>query len=262
MNCTCKHCGQSFQAHPEERPAEHRLLCADSTCAEDVRGLMNGRKATLMATDPPYLVDYQGGNHPQSWSNRPEVRDKHWDDYLEAEGPAFFVAFLKVALEVALVDNPAVYQWHAFKRQSLVEQAWREVGLLVHQQIIWAKSRPVLGHSHYMWRHEPCFYGWIQGKQPTLRPPPNVSTVWDIDQIGLDGNHPTEKPSAIFARPIEYHTQPGGLCYEPFSGSGTSLVAAEIKGRLCYAIEKAPAFVAVALERLAAMNLQPRLSNA
>ena len=83
----------------------------------------------------------------------------------------------------------------------------------MHQQIIWTKARPVLTRSHYMWAHEPCFYGWPQGDMPEkhARPQPNLSTVWQIDQVGQqDGVHPTQKPTRLFEIPIEQHTRPGG----------------------------------------------------
>jgi DNA modification methylase len=240
----------------------HRLLCGDSTDAGDVARLMDGKRAVLMATDPPYLVNYQGGNHPQSWHNKASVKDKHWDDYHEGSGPEFFVQFLRVALEHALVPNAAIYQWHAHRRQALVEAAWHEAGLLVHQQIIWVKARPVLTRSHYMRQHEPCFYGWQEGHPPARKPPPNARTVWQVDQQGeSDGIHPTQKPLATVSPCIEYHTARGEICYEPFSGSGTCLVAAEQLGRLCYAVELAPEFVAVALQRLADMGLAPERAD-
>jgi DNA modification methylase len=229
---------------------DHRILCGDSTKAEDVIRLMNGERSRLMPTDPPYLVDYQGGNHPQSWHNKAEVKDKHWDDYREGDGPEFFSAFLRVALEHALTDRPAIYQWHATRRQVLVEEAWKQNGLLVHQTIIWFKARPVLTRSHYMWQHEPCFYGWIEGRIPELKPPADAKTVWEINQQGeSDGIHPTQKPVELVKRPIEYHTRPGDLIYEPFSGSGTAIIAAEQTGRRCYAMELAPEFVDVTITR-------------
>ena len=115
-----------------------------------------------------------------------------------------------------------------------------------------------------MWQHEPCFYGWIKGKAPAQIPPccGENSTVWAIDQQGeSEGLHPTQKPLEIFSRPISYHTRWGDICYEPFSGSGSQLVAAEQEGRVCYAIDLEPAFVAAALERLAGMGLTPRLEQ-
>ena len=228
----------------------HRLLCGDATGVEDVRRLMAGTRSPLMPTDPPYLVNYQGGNHPQSWHNRAEVKNKHWDDYQEGDGATFFTDFLRVALAEALSPNPALYQFHASSRQTLVEQAWRENGLLVHQQLIWVKSRAVLTHSHYLWQHEPCFYGWVQGKQPSKKPPTTATTVWSIDQAGeSSGLHPTQKPVELLRRMVEYHTRPGEAVYEPFAGSGTALVACEQLGRSCYALEVSPAFCDVVVQR-------------
>lgn len=227
----------------------HRLLCGDSTKSEDVTRLMNGQRAALMATDPPYLVDYKGGNHPQSSVNDPDVKDKHWDDYKDPKTSVdFFFAFLRLALDVALVENPAVYQWHASRRQALVEEAWTRAGLFVHQQIIWKKPRAILTYSHFMWGHEPAFYGWIEGKAPTSRPAPNLSTVWEIAGE-QDGIHPTQKPLEIFGIPIRSHTQEREIVYEPFSGSGSQLVAAEKLGRRCFAMELAPAYCDAAIAR-------------
>jgi len=228
----------------------HRLLCGDATKGEDVARLMQGERAVLMATDPPYLVNYRGGNHPQSWHNKQETKDKHWDDYAEGDGAAFYAAYLRAALAEALVPAPALYQWYATARHSLVEAAWREAGLLPHQQLVWAKARAVLTRSHFMWQHEPCLYGWVQGKPPARRPPANATTVWHVDQKGEQaGVHPTQKPVELFARPIAYHTLPGELIYEPFAGSGTALAAAEQAGRRCFALELAPAYCDVVVAR-------------
>lgn len=233
----------------------HRLLCGDSTMADDVVRLMDGQRAPLMATDPPYLVDYQGGNHPQSWANKPKVKDKHWDDYTDPDQAGdFFHRYLAVALEQALTDAPTIYQWHAASRADLVMDAWKRAGLLCHQQIIWVKARAVLGRSHFMWQHEPCLYGWIEGKQPAKnrRPPPDAKTVWQIDQQGnSDGIHPTQKPVETVRRAIGWHTRRGEVVYEPFGGSGTAIIAAEQTGRTCYAMELSPAFCDVIVQRWA-----------
>src|SRR5947199_4422910 len=102
----------------------------------------------------------------------------------------------------------------------------------------------------YMWSHEPCFYGWVEGNPPKLKPPASERTVWNVDQQGEQpGIHPTQKPVELFMRPIEFHTRPGDICYEPFSGSGTQLIAAERTARLCYAMEQEPRYVDVARAR-------------
>jgi DNA modification methylase len=121
-------------------------MYGDSTSEDDVLKLMDGARVPLCATDPPYLVDYDGTNHPQSFEREQAGKDnnKHWDSYIDqAASVEFFSSFLRVALEHALVENPAIYQWHASRRQALVEEAWKENGLLLHQQLIWAKSRPI-----------------------------------------------------------------------------------------------------------------------
>jgi DNA modification methylase len=210
------------------------------------------------------LVYYTADNHPSSAERQKAGKDKtankNWDAYHDPEtSVAFFSDFIRVAREHALVESPAVYQWHASRRQALVEEAWKANGLLWHQQIIWAKSRPILTRSHYMWAHEPAAYGWIEGRPPTLRPPVSgdCSTVWTIDNRADESKgggddkveHPTQKPVAIFERPITYHTRPGDIVYEPFSGSGSQIIAAERLGRRCFAMELAPEFVDVEIAR-------------
>jgi DNA modification methylase len=235
---------------------DHRLMCGDSTGPEDLARLMNGQKASLLSTDPPYLVDYSGGNHPASKGNKGNpARDKNWDEYVDPEASVeFYRKFLALGLQY-LKPNSAIYQWHAHRRQALVEQAWTACGLLIHQQIIWVKARGVLTHSHYLWAHEPCFYGWVEGQPPSKKPPSNERTVWQLDQQGSSMNiHPTQKPVELFMRPIEYHTEVGDICYEPFLGSGTQIIAAEKLGRRCFAMEKEPLYVDVARFRWEAFS--------
>jgi DNA modification methylase len=245
---------KAAQSAPVAKPGDiwllgdHRVGCMDSTCPDDVARLMNGEKASLMATDPPYLIDYTGGDHPASKGNKGNpARDKHWDDYHDPETSVkFYADFLKLGL-AHLKENSAIYQWHAHRRQALVEQAWTANGLLIHQQIIWVKTGGVLTHSHYLWRHEPAFYGWVEGQPPSKKPPANETTVWEVSsKIGNLNIHPTQKPVELFMRPIEYHTEVGDICYEPFLGSGTQIIAAEKLGRRCYAMEQEPLYVDVA----------------
>lgn len=231
--------------------SDNRLLCGDATDADHVSRLMGNEKASLMATDPPYLVDYRGGNYPASKSNRGRAsKDKHWDDYHDPESAVeFYVGFLRAALP-HLSPNTAIYQWHAHRRQSLVEEAWSQCGLLVHQEIIWVKARGVPSRSHYMWKHEPCLYGWVEGKPPVTKPPSDETTVWMVDQDGEQmGIHPTQKPIELFAKPISFHTRINDICLEPFSGSGTQLIACERLGRRCYALELEPRYVDIAIAR-------------
>ena len=245
---------------------EHRLLCGDATEAAAVQRLMAGERAVLMATDPPYLVDYDGGNHPQSWRkdgerSDPATQTKHWDGYVDQQSATeFYGAYLRSALAEALDDRPTIYQFFGMMRFETVLAAWRENGLLAHQVVIWHKSRVVLGRSWYMYDYEPCLVGWVAGRQPVpeRRPPANAAAVWQV--ASTEGNeaviasHPTVKAVELIRRPIAYHTQAGELLYEPFAGSGTAIVACEMTGRRCYAVELAPQFVDQAVLRWQAFS--------
>lgn len=235
-------------------------MCGDSCQAQDVGRLMAGRRAQLLATDWPYGVGYDGGNHPATWNKagrRISAADKtrHWDDYHDAdELAAFYADCLRNALAIALVSRPLIYTFFAMMKAPLVYAAWQEVGLLPHQVLIWAKSRRVLGRCDYLWDYEPLLYGWVKGRRPRpeRRPPASATAVWSVGSAiedGQGGLHPTQKPVELIRRPIEYHTRVGELIYEPFSGSGTALIAAEMTGRSCAAMELSPAFCDAARRR-------------
>jgi DNA modification methylase len=239
---------------------EHRLLCGDATDADQVKRVMDGARAGLMATDPPYLIDYDGGHHPQTWGNggkraKADVATKHWDDYTDHDAAVgFYQSFLAAALSEALAERPLIYQWFAMMRVEVVLAAWRANGLLVHQVIVWHKTRSVLTHSDFLWNYEPAAYGWIAGLRPpsALRPPADAATVWEVASAiedGAAGIHPTQKPVELIRRPIAWHTAPGAAIYEPFAGSGTALIAAEMCGRRCCALEISPAFCDVIVTR-------------
>jgi DNA modification methylase len=260
-------------AQPTSQPGDlwvlggHRLLCGDSTSAVDVKRLMNGERAILFATDPPYLVDYDGTNHPQNSARKAKVAKGDtsgtdgnkdwsatygvtWDD--ASQGPDLYRGFIKAAIAEAIEPNAAWYCWHASRRQAMLEEVWTEMGAFQHQQIIWNKEKGVLTRSRYLWKHEPCLMGWIKGNMPPKAEDATfLSSVWDIH--GLSGeerpDHPTPKPLDCFAIPMRQHVEPGGLCYEPFSGSGSQIMAGESVGRRVYAMEISPTYVDVAVER-------------
>ena len=228
---------------------EHRLLCGDSTSATDVRRLMNGERAALFATDPPYLVDYDGSNHPtrnKDWSPSYGVT---WDD--SSQGAELYDGFIAAAVAEAIAEDAAWYCWHASRRQAMLEACWEKAGAFVHQQIIWVKDRGVLTRSHYLWKHEPCFMGWVRPHRPPKVADETLASTWVIPSLNGDErpDHPTPKPLDCFAIPMRQHVARGGLCYEPFSGSGSQIMAGEATGRRVFAMEISPAYVDVAVER-------------
>jgi DNA modification methylase len=230
---------------------------------------MDGHKAQLLATDPPYLVDYTGDNRPKAgkdWSNL-----YHEVDIQDAYG--FYKGYLSIALQYIEKDS-AIYMWHASKRIDVIQQVFNELGILIHQMIIWVKPCAILTYSIYPWRHEPCIFGWLQGNKPKIKGAANkTGTVWvtgllrtgdpespeyytDIWEVDWDGkkrspgkDHPTIKPTEVFAIPMRVHTNPGDICYEPFNGSGSQIIAAERLGRRCFAMELEPVFCDVAVRR-------------
>jgi DNA modification methylase len=252
---------------------DHRLLCGDSTNPEDVGRLMGQVRAKLFATDPPYCVDYTG-------KDRPKSRGKDWsDEYNETDIKdleQFLVQVYTIGLAV-VSPHAAMYLWHADKRRSVIQKVAESLGIIIHQQLIWVKPCMVFGYSFYAWRHEPCVLMWRKGSKPeidkekrtltnavtTVWPvglqrtgdpttPAYYSDVWELDYDGKrhrSGPHPTMKPVEVFAIPMRIHTQPGDVCYEPFSGSGTQIIAAEKLGRRCFSLEKQPFFVDVAVRR-------------
>jgi len=243
---------------------KHRLLCGDSTKPDDVVRLMQGERAALFATDPPYLVDYDGTNHPVSKkapARRKKLANKDWSgDYIEqphwddsSQGPQFYEAFMQVAIDHAIAEDAAWYCWHASRRQAMLEACWTKFDVLHHQQIIWAKSRAVLTRSILLWAHEPCLFGWRSGKKPRVNREGFESwptTVWNIPSSEVETReHPTSKPVRVFTLPMELHTVPGEICYEPFAGSGSQHIAGEKTGRRVFGLELSENFCDVIINR-------------
>src|SRR5262249_20893723 len=261
--------GDEFDTTPDEEQTrvrsgelwqlgDHRLLCGDSTNKNDVIRLMIGERAVLFATDPPYLVEYDGTNHPNKWNDPPERKNnnKDWSETYHdwdsaADQPGLYEGFISVAVEHAITEHAAWYCWHASRNQAMVESVWERFGAFVHQQIIWVKDRSVLTRSWYMWAHEPCFFGWLRGNKPKRCASDYPSSTWQVETVAAFAKteHPTSKPIELFTIPIRQHTEAGDLCYEPFAGSGSQIIAAERLSRRCFAIERETKYCDVILRR-------------
>ncbi|WP_423209312.1 site-specific DNA-methyltransferase [Paracoccus yeei] len=228
---------------------DHRLLCGDATSHDDVRRLMNGERAVLFATDPPYLVDYDGSNHPTRNRDWSASYGTTWDD--SSQGAELYENFIAAAVAEAITEDAAWYCWHASRRQAMLEACWEKAGAFVHQQIIWVKDRGVLTRSHYLWKHEPCFMGWRRPNRPPKVAEQTLPSTWEMASFTKDErpDHPTPKPLDAFGIPMRQHVARGGLCYEPFCGSGSQIMAGEANDRRVFAMEISPAYVDVALER-------------
>ncbi len=251
---------------------QHRLLCGDSTDPTQVRLVMNGHKAGLFATDPPYLVNYDGRNHPgkratanKDWSGSYCVDEVSWDD--PELNPELYEKFIATAVSEAIKPDAAWYCWHASRRQGMVEAAWNKHGAFVHQQIIWCKDRPILNYSWYTWQHEPCFFGWVRPSKPPRYSEEYPSTIWNVPTVspGSNTEHPTSKPTLLFEIPMLQHTRPGEVCYEPFAGSGSQIIAAHKLKRRCHALEISPRYCDVIVRRYIALagehSVAPELAD-
>jgi len=237
---------------------EHRLICGDSTVSSDVKRVMDGQKAVLFATDPPYGAN--SGNIGFT-AQRDDIEAITKDDLLGIEMQTFLETAFRAWIP-HLTENTAWYLWHPMLTQGyFAAAAAAAADLIIHRQIIWVKEQFIFGRGDYHWRHELCFYGWRQGHRPEWYTERNQDTVWNIawgEKRGAIG-HPTAKPPEIFARPMRNHSRPGDICAEPFAGSGSQYIAGEQLGRRVYGSEISPAYVAVTLERLSQMGLKPKL---
>lgn len=225
----------------------HRLMCGDSTAVTDVEKLMGGHRAKLFATDPPYGINHVEVSQEkgQSKGYKKIANDDLQDEALKE----FLFSAISTGIAAACENNFAFYMWHAVKKEANIAAA-AAAGILFHRQIIWVKPHFVFGRGQYHWRHELCLMGWLQGNEPPFYGERNQSTVWEIGREN-DKIHPTQKPVAISEIPILNHTKPGEICYEPFSGSGGQLIAAEKLGRRCFGMELEPHYCTVILKRWA-----------
>ena len=219
---------------------KHRIVCGDSTQPETVAKCLNGVKPHLMVTDPPYGVEYDPSWRKDAGVNKNEkkmgkVENDDRADWTEAW---------------ALFPGEVAYVWHAGKQTAVVQQSLENCDFAMRSQIIWSKDRFALSRGDYHWQHEPCWYAVKSGGKGYWAGDRKQSTIWNIPSRDDSGvGHGTQKPVECMKRPIENNSSPGQAVYEPFSGSGTTIIAGEMTGRSIHAIELAPEYVDVAVKR-------------
>ncbi len=240
---------------------QHRILCGDSTNAEDVARLTVGEKAGLMVTDPPYAVDYVAKAKDMNRRGYVHSRAKRGaaiagDELSEEQCSEIWLKAFTLARDIALSEHAAWYVWHAVRATRTFYDVLDSLGILYHQEIIWVKQNFVIGRSDYQWKHEPCFYGWVKGNRPPFLGDKSQTTIWQIDRDANNKpDHPTQKPIACFLPQMTNHLKVGEIAYDPFAGIAPLLVACEQTGRIGRGMEIEPKYVAVSLERLSALGL-------
>ena len=224
----------------------HRVLCGDATSAEDVARLVDGAKPFLMVTDPPYGVEYD----PQ-WRERAGLGRQRQVGTVRNDHQADWSAAYK------LFTGDVAYVWHAGVHAAEVADSLAAAEFQIRSQIVWAKQHFALSRGNYHWGHEPCWYSVRKGHSSRWRGDRTQSTVWQIANLNSFGGnrdetatgHGTQKPVELMRRPILNHTERGDRVYDPFLGSGTTLIAAEQTERACYGLEIDPRYVDVIVRR-------------
>jgi len=225
---------------------KHRLMCGDSTKAEDVARLMAGEKADMVFTDPPYGVSYRGVNNPggRQW----EVIEN--DDLREENLGNFLLEAFK-NIKTHLREKRAFYIWFATKNHIQFETAIKTAGLKAKQVLMWNKGM-ILGHSDYQWAHEPCFYGCHEEENCEWFGDRCQTTVWDIKRDNTrEYVHPTQKPTALACKAMFNSSKSGEVILDLFGGSGSTLIACEQTGRVNRSMEFDPKYADVIRKRWA-----------
>lgn len=203
----------------------HRLVCGDSTKAETFAVLMNGRKANLVVTDPPYNVNYEGTAGKIKNDN---LADEKFYQFL-------FDAFSNI--EKVMADDASIYVFHADTEGLNFRKAFADAGFYLSGCCIWKKPSLVLGRSPYQWQHEPCLYGWKKSGKHQWYADRKQTTIWEFEKTKKNTDHPTMKPIPLLAYPIQNSSMSNTLVLDPFGGSGSTLIACEQTDRDCYTIE-------------------------
>ena len=203
----------------------HRLVCGDSTKPETYDMVMDGKKAGLVVTDPPYNVDYEG-------SAGKIKNDKMAEELFEK---FLFAAF--VNMEAAMADDASIYVFHSDSHGLAFRRAFEEAGFYLSVCCIWKKQSLVLGRSPYQWIHEPCLYGWKKYGKHQWYAGRSETSVWEYDKPKKNDLHPTMKPVNLISYPIKNSSMSSSIVLDPFGGSGTTLIACEQMDRICHMIE-------------------------
>ena len=222
------------------RLGRHRLMCGDSTSIDDIEKLMDGQKADLLLTDPPYNVDYTGKTKDALKIENDVQEDSDFRQFLR---DAFSGA------DAVMRPGACFYIWHADSEGYNFRGACFEVGWSVRQCLIWNKNSLVMGRQDYQWKHEPCLYGWKDGAGHTWASDRKQTTVLDFDRPTKNDIHPTMKPVKLFAYLIENNTGDGDAVLDLFNGSGTTIMACEQTERCAYTMELDPRYVDAAIDR-------------
>lgn len=204
---------------------KHRIICGDATKLETYKTLLENTKVNLVVTDPPYNVNYEG------------AAGKIKNDNMEDDKFYQFLFNSFVNMEQAMADDASIYVFHADTEGLNFRKAFQDAGFYLSGCCIWKKPSLVLGRSPYQWQHEPCLYGWKKKGKHKWYAGRKETSVWEFEKSKKNADHPTMKPIALLAYPIKNSSMTNSLVLDPFAGSGSTLIACEQTGRICYAIE-------------------------
>jgi DNA modification methylase len=218
----------------------HRLICGDSTLSETYEKLMDGNKANLVVTDPPYNVNYSAGKENERVIKNDNMEDKKFYEFLLA-------AFKNIYEN--LEDGGAIYVFHADTEGLNFRMAFKDAGFKLSGVCQWVKQSLVLGRSDYQWQHEPVLYGWKPTGKHRWYGDRKQTTVWNFDRPSKSELHPTMKPVALIAYPIQNSSMSNCIVLDPFAGSGSCLIACEKTGRICYGAELDEKYADVIVQR-------------
>lgn len=233
---------------PESRVGEvyqlgpHRVMCGSSTSLDDFERLMNGHKADMVFTDPPYNVAYEGKTKDALTIENDSMNDGEFYQFL-------YDAY--TAMGAYMKAGASIYVAHADIEGVNFRKAFKDAGFYLSSLIIWNKNTMVLGRSDYQWKHEPILYGWKEGGSHKFYGGRSQTSVWDIEKPARNAEHPTMKPVALMVRAIKNSSKQEDIVVDAFLGSGSTLIAAEQAGRICYGMELDPRYVDVIRKRYA-----------